>query len=253
MSGLVLAEIRKLRTVRTTWVLTVMGWLLVALSTSVYVFAEQFSGPFGGTDAEIAAAVDQIGSNSVMILIVAILLVTTEFRHGTIGRTLQLTPSRTRVLTAKSMTGAAYAVAFFLTSLVIVAAVVAIGASARDVPLAVGTETLEALWQGPVGLVLNAAFGVAIGALLRSQVVTITVTLVWLFLAEQLVAGLLPDVGRWLPFQALNALFLSDEVLAQVPEGHLVPLDASVALVVFLTYVAVAIVAAGVLLRTRDV
>lgn len=253
MTGLILAEIRKARTVRTTWVLTAIGWLLVVLSTGVFVFAEEISGPFGGTDAEIAAAVDQIGSNSVIILIVAILLVTTEFRHGTIGRTLQLTPSRTRVLTAKSVTSAAYAVAFFLTSLVIVAVVVAIGAAVKDVPLEMGGETLGALWQGPLGLVLNAAFGVAIGALLRSQVVTITVTLVWLFVAEQLVAGLLPDVGRWLPFQALNALFLSDELLAQAPEGGLVPLDAGVALVVFLAYVAVAIVAAGVLLRTRDV
>lgn len=253
MSGLILAEIRKARTVRTTWVLTILGWLLVVLSTSAYVFVEDFSGPFGGADAEVAAAVDQIGSNSIIILIVAILLVTTEFRHGTMGRTLQLTPSRTRVLTAKTVTGAAYAVAFFVTSLVIVAIVVAIGAAMKDVPIDVGSETLAALWQGPVGLVLNAAFGVAIGALLRSQVVTITITLVWLFVAEQLVTGLLPDVGRWLPFQALNALFLSDEVLAQVPEGQMQPLDAGVALVVFLAYVAVAVVAAGVLLRTRDV
>ena len=253
MRDLVLAEIRKLRTVRTTWVLTILGWLLVVLSSSVFVFVEDFSGTFRGVDAEVAAAVDQIGSNSVIILIVAILLVTTEFRHGTIGRTLQLTPSRTRVLTAKTVTGAAYAVAFFLTSLAVVAVVVAIGAAVHGVSIDVGPETLGALWQGPVGLVLNAAFGVAIGALLRSQVVTITVTLVWLFIAEQLVAGLLPDVGRWLPFQALNALFLSDEVLAQVPEGQLMPLDAGVALAVFLAYVAVAVVAAGVLLRTRDV
>ncbi len=253
MSGLIMSEIRKARTVRTTWVLTILGWLLVALSSSVYVFAEEFSGPFAGTDAEVAAAVDQVGSNSVIILIVAILLVTTEFRHGTIGRTLQLTPSRTRVLTAKTITGAAYAVAFFLTSLVIVAVVVAIGAAVKDVPIGVGSETLGALWQGPVGLILNAAFGVAIGALLRSQVVTITVTLVWLFVAEQLVAGLLPEVGRWMPFQALNALFLSDEVLAQVPEGQLMPLDAGVALAVFLAYVTVAVVAAGILLRTREV
>lgn len=253
MSGLFAAEIRKLRTVRTTWVLTILGWLLVVLSSSVYVFAEELSGPFGGSDAEVAATIDQIGSNSVIILIVAILLVTTEFRHGTIGRTLQLTPSRTRVLTAKSLTGAAYAIAFFATSLVIVAVVLAIGAAVQDVSIELGADTLTAVWQGPVGLVLNAAFGVAIGALLRSQVVTITITLVWLFVAEQLVSGLLPDIGRWLPFQALNALFLSDEVLANVPEGQLVPLDAGVALVVFLAYVAVAVVAAGVLLRTRDV
>jgi ABC-2 type transport system permease protein len=253
MTGLIAAEIRKLRTVRTTWVLTLIGLALVVLSSSVFVFAEELSGPFGGTDAEVGATVDQIGSNAVIILIVAILVVTTEFRHGTIGRTLQLTPSRTRVLAAKTVTGAIYAVAFFLAGVVVVAAVVAIGAAVKDVPVEVGSATYTALWQGPVGLALNATFGVAIGALLRSQVVTITLTLVWLFVAEQLVTGLLPTVGRWLPFQALNALFLSDEVLANIPEGQMMPLEPTLALPVFLAYVAVAVVAAGVLLRTRDV
>lgn len=253
MSALIAAEIRKLRTVRTTWVLTALGWALVILSSTVFLFVEEVSGPFGGTDGEVAAAVDQIGSNSVIILIVAILLVTTEFRHGTIGRTLQLTPSRTRVLTSKMATGTLYAVAFFVTSLAIVAVVVAVTAAIRNVPLEVGPETLMALWQGPVGLGLTALLGVAVGALLRSQVVTITVTLVWLFIAENLVNGLLPSVGRWLPFQALNALFLSDEMLSGMPEGRMLPLDPPVALVTFLAYVLVAVVAAGILLRTRDV
>lgn len=253
MSALIAAEARKLRTVRTTWVLTFIGWGLVVLSTSVYVFVEQFSGPFRGTDGNVAAAVDQIGSNSVIILIVAILIVTTEFRHGTMGRTLQLTPSRTRVLLSKMATGALYAVAFFVTGLVIVAAVVAVGGAAKDVSPQLGSETLASLWQGPAGLVLNAILGVAIGALLRSQVVTITLTLVWLFVAESLVNGLLPAVGRWLPFQALNAVFLSEEILETMPEGRMAPLDPPVALVTFLGYVVVAAVAAAVLMRTRDV
>jgi ABC-2 type transport system permease protein len=253
MNGLVAAEIRKLRTVRTTWVLTALGWGLVVLSSAVFLFAEQLSGPFTGTDAEVAAAVDQIGGNAVIILIVAILLVTTEFRHGTIGRTFQLTPSRTRVLTAKMVTGAIYATAFFASSLVLVAAAIALAGAVNDVTPQVGSETLTAVWQGPVGLALNAILGVAIGALLRSQVVTISLALVWLFVAEQLINGLLPSVGRWLPFQALNAMFLSDEVLAAAPEGRLMPLDPPIALAVFLAYVLFAVVAAGVLLRTRDV
>jgi ABC-2 type transport system permease protein len=174
VNGLVAAEIRKLRTVRTTWVLTALGWGLVVLSSAVFLFAEQLSGPFTGTDAEVAAAVDQIGGNAVIILIVAILLVTTEFRHGTIGRTFQLTPSRTRVLTAKMVTGAIYATAFFASSLVLVAAAIALAGAVNDVTPQVGSETLTAVWQGPVGLALNAILGVAIGALLRSQVVTIS-------------------------------------------------------------------------------
>ena len=253
MSALVAAEVRKLRTVRTTWVLTALGWALVVLSAVGFLFVEQVSGPFEGTDAEVAAVIDQIGGNSPIVLIVAILVVTTEFRHGTIGRTLQLTPSRTRMLTAKMVGGLLYAVAFFVTSLLIVGALVGVTAAAKDVPLDLGSDAVAALWQGPVGLGLTALFGVAIGALLRSQVVTITVTLVWLFVAETVINVMAPGIGRWLPFQVLNALFMSEESMAAAPAGRFLPLDAPVALATFLAYVLVAVVAAGVLLRTRDV
>lgn len=253
MSALIASEVRKLTTVRTTWVLTLVGLALVALAAAVFVFVEQFTGPFTGTDPELAATVDQVGSNSVIVLVVAILMVSTEFRHGTIGRTLQLVPSRTRVLTAKVATGVLYALTFFVLGLLVVAVVVGIGQAVKDVGIDLGSETLASLWQGVAGLALTAALGVAIGALLRSQVVAITVTLVWLFVGESLVNVWLPGVARWLPFQALNAVFLSEEALSQVPEGQIQPLDPLVALVVFLAYVAVATVAAGILMRVRDV
>lgn len=253
MTGLVAGEIRKLWTVRTIWVLTLLGWALVALSTSVFVFGEQFAGPFTGSDDQVAAAIRQIGANAMIVLIVAILLVTTEFRHGTMGRTLQLTPSRTKVLVAKLLTGAIYAVAFFVVSVVVVALILGIGASAPAVSLVVGADSVASLWQGPVALVLNAALGVAVGALLRSQVVTITVALLWFFVAENLVNALLPEVGRWLPFQLLNSLFVSVQVRAGAPEDMLLPPEPAVALVAFLGYVVLATAAAATLLRVRDV
>lgn len=255
MTALVAAEVRKLTTVRTTWALTGVGMVLVALGASMWVFAERFTGPFTGTDREIAAALDQIGSQAVIVLVVAILLVSTEFRHGTIGRTLQLVPSRTRVLTSKVVGGAIYGAVFFALGLVVVAIVLLIGQAVRDVAPEIGSATLSSLWKGPTGLMLNAVLGVAIGALLRSQVIAITVTLVWLFVVENLVNALLPELARWLPFQVLNAVFLSDEVVSRMPEGSMrvLPLDPPVALAVFLGYVLVAIVAAGILMRKRDV
>lgn len=253
MSALVAAEIRKLRTVRTTWVLTLIGWALVVLAVSAFLFVEAVGGTFAGTDGELAAMVGQVGSNSLIVLIVAILLVTTEFRHGTIGRTLQLTPRRPDVLVAKLATGALYGVAFFVSSLVLVALLTVVAAARQGVSVDIGSETLTALWHGPLGLALIALFGVAVGALLRSQVMTITVTLVWLFIAENLIAGLFPTVGRWLPFQALNAVFLPGETRVMVPEGLMVPLDPLLALATVLAYVVAAVAAAAVLLRVRDV
>jgi ABC-2 type transport system permease protein len=253
VSSLLAAEVRKLWTVRTTWILTGIGLVLVALSTSTLVFSELMAGPFTGSAEQVAAAVDQIGSNAIIVLVVALLAMTTEFRHGTIGRTLQLTPSRTRVLAAKLGVGVVYATAFFVVSLVVVAALLLFGSVTRDAGLQIGGEVGRSLWQGLVGLALNAILGVAVGALVRSQVVAITVLLVWLFVVENLVAALWPEIGRWMPFQALNALFLSDEVLANVPEGMVTPLEPTLALVTFLGYVVVASVIAVMLLRVRDV
>lgn len=248
------AEIRKLRTVRTTWVLTLMGWALVVLSSSVTLFQEQFGGPFTGTDGEIASVISNIGGTSIIVLIVAILAVTTEFRHGTIGRTLQLIPSRTRVLTAKMITAGMYAIGFFVTSVLVAGALILLAQAIDDVTLDLGAKTLQSLWQGPVALALTASLGVAVGALLRSQVVTISATFIWLFIAENLVAGLAPAAGRWMPFQVLNAVFLSGDASGEIAQGRgVAPLDPGVALVTFLGYVVVITVAAGILLRKRDV
>lgn len=246
------AELRKLWTVRTTLVLTLMGWALVGLSASAWMFSTMMGHRFSGTDRQIADSIDQIGGTAMIVLIVAILAMTTEFRHKTIGRTLQITPGRTRMLTAKLGAGIVYALAYFATSLVLVAVLLLVASMVHGASLSPGAETVTALWQGPVGLVLNAVLGVALGALIRSQVVAITATLVWLFLVENLMAALAPSAGRWLPFQALNALFVPAELADGAP-GTATLLEPPVALAVFLSYAAAAAAAAVMLLRTRDV
>lgn len=252
MTGLLQAEVRKLWTVRTTWALTAIGLVLVVLSTSAVVFGAATVGPQGPRRSVAALAIEQIGGNSIIVLVIGLLIMTTEFRHATIGRTLQLTPSRTRVLVAKLSGGALYAAAFFAASVVVVMGLVAIRAALDGTPFGSGSGVITAVWQGLVGMVLTGLLGVAVGALIRSQVVAITVSLVWLFLVENLATALRPEVGRWLPFQALNALFLSREALANEP-GIVGPLAPGLALAVFLGYVVVASILAGVLLRARDV
>jgi ABC-2 type transport system permease protein len=247
------SELRKLWTVRTTWVITAFGWGLVALVTGMALFSTLVGEPFAGTDADIAAAVEQLGATAIIVMIVALLAMTTEFRHGTIGRTLQIVPSRTRVLIAKLAAGVAYALAYFVTSLALVGALLVLASVVHGLPLSADALTIAALWQAPVALVLNAVLGVAVGALLRSQVVAITAVLLWYFVAENIIATLLPATGRWLPFQALNSLFLGEETRQAAAEAGMQLLTTPAALGVFLAYVAAASVAAVTLLRTRDV
>jgi ABC-2 type transport system permease protein len=251
VTGLIAAEVKKLTSVRSTWILTVIGWLLTATSALAVVFGA-FE-PFAGTEQQVSDAFASAGSNSAIVLVVGLLAMTTEFRHGTVGRTLQITPSRTRILLAKLAAGVLYAVVFFLGALVVIAAIVGIAALVQGVGLSFDGRTFEVSWQGLVGSILTVMLGVAFGALVRAQVVAIVVALVWIFIVENLFAALLPDVGRWLPFQALNGLFIPRSALDQMPDGAFVPLAGLTALVVFTAYVVVFTAGSAVLLRVRDV
>ncbi|MFA9430417.1 ABC transporter permease [Egicoccus sp. AB-alg2] len=249
---LLASETRKLRTVATTWVLTAIGWGLVVLSALLPYLIPAMGSPFTGSAEQVASTIDAIGANSIIVMIVGILVVTTEFRHGTIGRTLQLVPSRMRVLGAKLAAGIVYSLAFVLTSLVIVTVILFAMSIAGDAPLHWGAPVGTALWQAFAGLALTSVLGVAVGALIRSQVIAITVSLIWIFVVEQLVFGLRPSAGQWLPFQALNSVFLTAETRAQMPPNAQF-LEPGVALAAFLGYVVVFTVVAAVLMRARDV
>ncbi len=252
--GLIAAEIRKLASVTTTWVMTGIGVVLILLSAGLFLLLPEFGlGEFRGADPQLAFLVEQVGGASIVVLIVALLSMTTEFRHGTIGRTLQLTPSRTRVVVGKFVAGTLYALAFLVIGLVLVAILAGIGALTAGVGLDLASQTLTAIWFAGVGLVLTSWFGVALGSLIRSQVVALTVTLVWLFVIEGAMLTFVPAVGRWLPFNALNAVLLTNDVTT--PMGGPSPqlLDPLVGLATFLGYVAVTAAGAIALMRTRDV
>jgi ABC-2 type transport system permease protein len=229
--------------------------VLTAAGASFGLFATELTGPFTGSARQVADAVAAVGGAAVIALVVGILSVTTEFRHGTIGRTLQIAPSRAQVLIAKLAAGVGYALVLLVLTLALVGVMLAVAVGVNDVELTWGAEVTRALWQAPVGYALNAMLGVAVGALLRSQVVAITVTLVWMFVVEALAVFLVPSVARFLPFAALEALFVDTSGAAMQADMGMTyaPLEPGVALAVFLGYVVTACVAAGVHLTRGDV
>lgn len=250
--SLLSAELVKLRTTRTTWAVTGVALALISLQVAFLLFESTFTSQWAGSPSDLADAVDQIaGGGYPLALVIGLMAVTTEFRHGTIGRTLQLVPSRTRMMVAKLAASAGYALVLTVLGLIVVAIFVGFASLRDGVQVTFGPEVLTPLWQVPLGLVLVTIFGVAAGALLRNQVVAVTVMLVWMLLVEQIISLLLPAASKWLPFTALSAVFVPPELQGQGGlNDMLAPLTA---LGVFIGYVAVAVVIAIVLLRRRDV
>ena len=95
MTRLFAAELLKLRTLRSTW-----GFGFVALLFAGLVTA----GNIGGSpeadrldpELQFRIVLDAAFPGSILALLMGIILVTNEFRHGTIARTLLATPRRGR-------------------------------------------------------------------------------------------------------------------------------------------------------------
>lgn len=152
-----------------------------------------------------------------LIMVMATLAATTEYRVGTIKTTFLAVPRRKSVLTAKA------AVVGLVSGLVGI--VTAFASWALGVALLPGVDlslnTVDAWRQvGGVGLVFMFAgiLAVGIGVLLRHTAAAVTALLVWVLVAEKLLV-VMPGIGAqvqgWLPFSAANTFLTAGVPSAQ--------------------------------------
>jgi ABC-2 type transport system permease protein len=196
------AELLKLRTVRSTWGFVVAVVALAALVTAGTIGSEPELGRFL-PDFQSRLVVDATRPTQVLALLLGCIIVTSEFRHGTLTPTLLVLPRRDSLLAVKLVTAALAAVALTLAALVVVMTMAGIWLMVLDVPLEAG-ELLEGAAQGLLAVVLGALLGAAAGSAIQSQVAALVGILVWIFVAEPLVWGLLglvdlDEVGDYLP------------------------------------------------------
>ena len=207
MIGLLRSELRKVTSTRMVLGLTLALVGYTALNAAALVF---FSGQQGApplTEPSVARAVyASAGAGSVIVLVLGILGMTTEYRHMTITSTLLATPRRGRVMVAKS---AVFAVVGVIEG--VIACVVGIGLAALLLPLKdhapVDGSTIAAIAGGTLlAFAIYGILGISVGALIRNQIAAIIAALVWVLLVEALVVALLPNVGKWLPGGAVSAI-----------------------------------------------
>ena len=220
MIALLRAELLKVRTTR-----LVLGLLAATVGVVVLgVVASILTAGQGGTPPlDTGEGVRNVFGNagvaSVLALVMGILVVTGELRHGTITQTFLLTPRRPLVVAAKLAAMVVVGLVFGTVASAVSLAVAVPWLAAKDVSLgAMGGDVATVLLAALLSCALYGLIGVGVGALVRNQVAAVVFALVWEFVLAGIVVALLPAVGRWLPQGAARAL--SQETLT---DGSLLP------------------------------
>lgn len=252
MVGLIRAEFRKLLTTQ------VWFWmLLLSLGLTALVVVGSIAGRESDLDLALHVRDVMIAASSaayVPIFVLGTLAVTTEYRYQTITPTVLATPSRWTLITAKLITYAIVGVLYALACLVIELVMALPWLSARNVHVTVGDEKGPLLITFAV-LALFALVGLGAGALLRNQIVAVTVGVIFILVLARLFL-LIPGVKHiypYLPTGAIDSITTDphDTSSRVINDVHLISPGAGVAVLV-VWGLGMAILGAGITMN-RDI
>lgn len=200
MTHVINSELFKLRTTR-TFIALVGVSLAIALLASIGIAAFV---NFNSEDQPNEILPIVIGPIvRAIALVIGILAVTNEFRHGTITPTLLVVPNRTKLMLAKLVAVLGLALALGLVVGLIMVGSSAIFGSLRD--FETGGMVLSVVVGSTLATALNAALGLGVGVLLRNQVGAIVGILIYGFILEDLI-GLIPGIRDVLPKYGLGGV-----------------------------------------------
>jgi ABC-2 type transport system permease protein len=180
---------------------------LLAVALTIGFTALVFNGSKGSRDS-LAVADTQAGIQFglAVVLVLAALAVTTEYRFGTIRTTFQAVPHRGSVLAAK--TAVVALLAFVLGEIAGFGSWAVANLVKPDANLALNSA---GKWVNVAGVGVVFAFAavmaVAVGVLVRHSAGALALLLVYTLAVEGLVAQIPhigPDIYKWMPFNVAN-------------------------------------------------
>ena len=199
------AELLKIRSTRTT-----MGLILgmIALILLFTLLTGLLTHPSGLASKEDQRELLSVGSLAgVFSALAGVLLVTSEYRFGTIRPTMLFNPVRSHVLAAKVVAGALAGLSFGVLGEAIGWAIGYVILDGRGITVVLTSgDVLLLTLGGLAGVALWAAIGVGVGAIIHNQVGGIIALLAWGLVVDDLLFGLVPSVGRFTPTRASDAL-----------------------------------------------
>lgn len=198
MSVIAVERIKLFSTRSPWWCMVVSAVLSIGLSALFLGFLPSEEKP----NATILMTQGGAQLSQMVMMVMAALAVTTEYRFGTIRTSFQTVPQRAALLLGKTIVVAVLA---GLVGIVASFGAWAIGGLVNgEADLAINTAAEWRLVAGQ-GLVfaVSAVFAVAVGILIRQSAAAIAILILWPLLVENLVL-LIPKVGddlnRWAPF-----------------------------------------------------
>lgn len=227
MRALIAAEVVKLRSTRLVWGLFAASELIVVIGIlGVLVQGADLTDP--QTTQE---ALTHVSLVSLFALVLGAYAVAGEYRFRTITDTYLGEPDRRRVLLAKLAvtSGAGLLLGAAAAATAILAASIAFATKGASVDL-----SDAAVWRTLAGAVAwtatFAGIGVGLGALIRNLTAAVVAALAWLAVVEGVVASVMGDLARWLPYRTGAALgntagtdnALSQQTAAVVMVGYVV-------------------------------
>ena len=194
--------------------------LAFALLATVLAFLTAETGPPRPTNGnDLAVTLGQLGETGgltrgfsiaagfigLLVFVVFLTSVTSEYGLGTLRVLLTRQPRRGRLLAGKLVTLVACTAAALLVAEVVSAATAVLMAGLRDVPTAdwFSGDGLLAAAGDYANALLNATFfgmlGAGLGVILRSTVLALGVGLAWLMPIEHIIQNAWAGAGRWFP------------------------------------------------------
>ncbi len=146
---------------------------------------------------------DLISVSSIAVffaVLIGVLVITTEYRHGTISQTFLATPAREWVLGAKAVAAGLLGAAFVVPGVLLTLVIAEVWVGGRG--FHIGGDELEQIARLLLGAAVGALFGLSIGAALGRQLGAFILVLGWFLIVEHAIAALFPSTEDYLPGRA---------------------------------------------------
>jgi ABC-type transport system involved in multi-copper enzyme maturation permease subunit len=213
--SLIKSEVRKVLYVRANWGILLASVVISIISVVITPFILEAGNVGGGLTLDSPQAIDAVYANAIsgyiFVIILGIMLMAGEYRHGTAVATFLARPKREVVLAAKLGIAAIVGAVFMLISVwTSIFAGIIVLATFDNAAAPSSSTFLNLTIAGLISGAILAIIGVAIGALLKSQMLAIVFSLVYLFVIDPLLLVLWVDIAKYLPGGLITAMTAVD-------------------------------------------